>query len=54
MTRDAGSHRAPSSVLRFTLTERAFHWLVAVAFFTMLISGLVMGKRGSFHNLMYA
>jgi formate dehydrogenase subunit gamma len=44
----------PARVLRFTRSERAFHWLVAVAFFSMLISGLVMGKRGSFHNLMYA
>ena len=45
---------APARILRFTLSERAFHWLVAAAFFSMLISGLLMGKTGSFHNLMYA
>jgi len=47
-------HEAPARVLRFTLSERAFHWLVAVAFFCMLITGMVMGKRGSFHDAMYA
>lgn len=40
-------------VLRFTRSERAFHWIIAVSFFSMLASGLVMGHRGSFHNLMY-
>jgi formate dehydrogenase subunit gamma len=41
-------------VLRFTASERAIHWIVAIAFFSMLGSGLLMGHRGSFHNLMYA
>jgi formate dehydrogenase subunit gamma len=30
------------------------HWLTAVAFFSLLISGLVVGRRGTFHNVMYA
>ena len=46
--------RAHALVLRFTPSERAFHWLVAAAFFVMLITGLLMGKTGSFHDLMYA
>ena len=29
----------PSRILRFTLSERVVHWLVAVAFATMLLSG---------------
>jgi cytochrome b subunit of formate dehydrogenase len=36
------------------VSERAFHWLVAVAFFVMLLSGLLMGKHGSLHNVLYA
>jgi formate dehydrogenase subunit gamma len=44
----------PARVLRFTRSERAFHWLVASAFFSMLASGLAIGKAGSFHSLMYA
>jgi len=44
----------PARVLRFTRSERAFHWLVATAFFGMLASGVAMGKAGSFHNMMYA
>jgi formate dehydrogenase subunit gamma len=40
-------------VLRFTSSERAFHWLVAAAFFVLLLTGLLMGKHGSFHNVMY-
>jgi formate dehydrogenase subunit gamma len=51
---DMSSAPLPTRVLRFTLSERAFHWSVAVAFFSMLISGLLMGHTGSFHNLMYA
>jgi formate dehydrogenase subunit gamma len=43
----------PARVLRFTASERAFHWLVAVAFFVLLLSGLLMGGRGSLHNLLY-
>jgi formate dehydrogenase subunit gamma len=41
-------------VHRFTYSERAVHWLTAVAFFSMLLSGLVVGRRGTFHNVMYA
>jgi cytochrome b subunit of formate dehydrogenase len=41
-------------VLRFTRTERAAHWLTAGAFFSMLGSGLLVGRRGTFHNVMYA
>jgi formate dehydrogenase subunit gamma len=43
-----------NSVLRFTRSERAVHWLTAVAFFSLLVSGLVVGRRGTFHNVMYA
>jgi formate dehydrogenase subunit gamma len=45
--------RTPARVLRFTASERTFHWLVAVSFFVMLITGLLMGKRGSFHSVMH-
>jgi formate dehydrogenase subunit gamma len=41
-------------VLRFTRSERAVHWLTALAFFSLLISGLVVGRRGTFHKAMYA
>ena len=41
-------------VQRFTLSERAVHWLTALAFFSLLISGLVVGRRGTFHDVMYA
>jgi formate dehydrogenase subunit gamma len=41
-------------VLRFTRTERAAHWVAAGAFFSMLGSGLFIGKRGTFHTVMYA
>jgi hypothetical protein len=37
--------RVPSERLR---------WLTAVAFFSLLVSGLVVGRRGTFHNMMYA
>jgi formate dehydrogenase subunit gamma len=40
-------------VLRFTASERAFHWLVAIAFFILFFTGLLMGKHGSFHSAMY-
>jgi formate dehydrogenase subunit gamma len=43
-----------SRVLRFTRSERGVHWLTAVAFLSLLISGLVVGRRGGFHNVMYA
>ena len=39
---------------RFTASERAVHWLTALAFFSLLLSGLVVGRRGAFHNVMYA
>jgi formate dehydrogenase subunit gamma len=41
-------------VLRFTVSERAVHWLAALAFFSLLLSGLVVGRRGTFHDVMYA
>jgi formate dehydrogenase subunit gamma len=41
-------------VQRFTVSERAVHWLTALAFFSLLISGLIVGRRGTFHNVMYA
>jgi formate dehydrogenase subunit gamma len=41
-------------VLRFTRSERGVHWLTALAFLSLLISGLVVGRRGGFHNVMYA
>jgi formate dehydrogenase gamma subunit len=48
-----GHSLSPARVLRFTSSERAFHWLVAAAFFVLLLTGLLMGKHGSFHNVMY-
>jgi formate dehydrogenase subunit gamma len=44
----------PNRVQRFTLSERAVHWLTALAFFSLLLSGLVVGRRGTFHDVMYA
>jgi cytochrome b561 len=41
-------------VQRFTVSERAIHWLMALAFFSLLLSGLVVGRRGTFHDVMYA
>ncbi len=41
-------------VKRFTVSERAVHWLTALAFFILLISGLVVGRSGTFHDVMYA
>ena len=41
-------------VQRFTASERGVHWLTAFAFFSLLVSGLVVGRRGTFHNVMYA
>jgi formate dehydrogenase subunit gamma len=40
-------------VKRFTVSERAVHWLTALAFFSLLLSGLVVGRRGAFHDVMY-
>ncbi len=40
-------------VLRFTGSERAFHWLVAAWFSAMLVSGVLMGKHGALHNVLY-
>ena len=50
--RDAG--RPASRVRRFTVSERAVHWLLAIAFFSLLVSGLIVGRRGTFHDVMYA
>ena len=36
------------------MSERAVHWLLAFAFFSLLISGLIVGRRGTFHDVMYA
>jgi formate dehydrogenase subunit gamma len=44
----------PDRVQRFTASERTVHWLTALAFFSLLLSGLVVGRRGTFHNVMYA
>jgi formate dehydrogenase subunit gamma len=44
----------PDRVKRFTVSERAVHWLTALAFFSLLLSGLVVGRRGTFHDVMYA
>jgi formate dehydrogenase subunit gamma len=41
-------------VFRFTRRERAVHWLTAAAFFSMLGSGLLVGRSGTFHDVMYA
>ena len=41
-------------VKRFTVSERAVHWLTALAFISLLISGLIVGRRGTFHDVMYA
>jgi formate dehydrogenase subunit gamma len=41
-------------VKRFTVSERAVHWLVALAFFSLLITGLFVGRSGTFHDVMYA
>jgi formate dehydrogenase subunit gamma len=46
--------RVPNRVRRFTASERVVHWLAALAFFSLLISGLVVGRRGTFHDVMYA
>jgi len=43
-----------SRVQRFSVSERGIHWLTAVAFFSLLVSGLVVGRRGAFHDVMYA
>jgi len=43
----------PNRVKRFTVSERAVHWLTALTFFSLLISGLVVGRRGTFHDVMY-
>jgi formate dehydrogenase subunit gamma len=44
----------PDRVQRFTVSERAVHWLTALAFFSLLVTGLIVGRRGTFHNVMYA
>jgi formate dehydrogenase subunit gamma len=54
--RERGGHTGlvPDRVQRFTGSERAVHWLTALAFFSLLISGLLVGRRGTFHDMMYA
>jgi formate dehydrogenase subunit gamma len=44
---------AISQVKRFTVSERVVHWLTALAFFILWISGLVVGRSGTFHDVMY-
>ncbi len=44
----------PDRVKRFTVSERAVHWLAALASFSLLITGLVVGRRGTSHDVMYA
>lgn len=44
MTTTTAGH-SQACVVRFTPSERAIHWIVALAFFSMLGSGLVMGTR---------
>ena len=53
MTTTTAGH-SQARVVRFTASERAIHWIVALAFFSMRASGLLMGHQGSFHNVMYA
>jgi formate dehydrogenase subunit gamma len=43
----------PERVARFTASERAVHWLTTGAFFSLLITGLIVGRRGTFHDVMY-
>jgi formate dehydrogenase subunit gamma len=45
---------SPERVRRFTGSERAVHWLTTIAFFSLLVSGLIVGRRGTFHDVMYA
>ena len=40
-------------VARFTKSERFVHWLTALAFFSLLVTGLLVGRRGTFHDVMY-
>lgn len=40
-------------IKRFTVSERLVHWLTAFAFFSLLISGLLVGRKGTFHDVMY-
>lgn len=44
----------PKRVRRFTVSERAVHWLTTLAFVSLLVSGLIVGPRGTFHDVMYA
>jgi formate dehydrogenase subunit gamma len=44
----------PDRVQRFAASERGVHWITALAFFSLLLSGLVVGRRGAFHTVMYA
>ena len=42
------------TVVRFGRTERALHWLCAGLFFGMMVTGLIMGRRGGvLHQMLY-
>jgi formate dehydrogenase subunit gamma len=45
---------SPRWVKRFTASERNVHWLLALAFFSLLLTGVFVGRRGTFHDVMYA
>ena len=45
---------ATAQIARFTRSERGVHWITALAFFGMLATGLLVGRRGAFHDVMYA
>ena len=44
----------PDRVRRFTVSERAVHWLTALTSLILVLSGLLVGRSGAFHNVMYA
>lgn len=48
---EVGAHFV-SRVTRFTVSERVVHWVTASAFFALLVSGLLLGRRGAFHGVM--
>lgn len=49
-SRRATATQEPARVLRFTSSERAFHWLAATSFFVMFVTGLLMLERGRVSN----
>jgi formate dehydrogenase subunit gamma len=44
----------PDLVRRFTVSERAVHWLTALTSLILVLSGLLVGRSGTFHDAMYA